>query len=107
METRGIECDLRALCPRGSSSAKCRATLSPNIGRQNQQPIAAHEGRVWIRDEQIAIQIGGNRRVQAVVDDQLAERGETRRQPSEQLTEGISLNFEFGDAGALARDAEK
>ena len=60
-----------------------------------------------IADERVAVQVGGDRRVQPVGRDQLAQARAPRRQRSEQLAEGVGLDLEFGDAGALAGNAQK
>ena len=62
---------------------------------------------VSVADERVAVQVGRDRRMQPVCRDELAKAGNRVGQRSEQLAEGVGLDLEFGDAGALARNAEK
>ena len=60
-----------------------------------------------IADERLAVEVGGYRRVQTIVDDQIAEARETIGQRPEELPERLRIDFDLGEAGALTRNTEE
>jgi formate dehydrogenase beta subunit len=69
--------------------------------------IVRGERPVQIVDELVAIQIRGDRRVQATFCDELAQVWKADRQRSQELTKGLGFDLDFRDASAFARDAEE
>src|SRR5678815_5879658 len=81
--------------------------LAAYVGRKDQQVVAVRKPRGGIADEGIAIEIGGNRGMQAIVVDERTERRKADRQRAEQLAQGSGFDFDGGGGGALARNAQK
>ena len=69
--------------------------------------IACGEQPIRVVDELVAIQVRGDRRMQATFGDELAQVWKPARQRSKELTKGFGLDLDFRDASAFARDAEK
>ena len=69
--------------------------------------IVCTEQPVRVAHELIAIQIRGDRRVEATFGDEFAQVRKPERERSKQLTKRLGFDLDFGDASAFARDAEK
>jgi formate dehydrogenase beta subunit len=69
--------------------------------------IVRSEQPVRVAHELIAIQIRGDRRVEATFGDEFAQVRKPERERSKQLPKGLGFDLDFGDASAFARDAEK
>src|SRR5437588_8131663 len=75
-------------------------------GQQNQSIVRA-QPRLWIADEGVSIEVGGNRRMQTTDRDQLTEGGEPGGKDAERVAERGGIDFNLRDAGPFARDAQK
>src|SRR5688572_21107879 len=81
--------------------------LSPNVRGQNEDAVVLREGSARIGDELVAIEVCGQRWVQSLRHDQFGEARHFDGQCAEQLTQRSRLDFQRGDAGTLARNAEE
>jgi hypothetical protein len=84
------------------------AISSACIRGQNQHAIVVDERGPWIADKPLTVEVRGDGGVQPMIPGD--ERGKTRElrcQRGQQLTERRRPHFDFGDADARTRKAEK
>src|SRR5687767_7618368 len=78
---------------------------SSHVGRQDQQMVVCRERRLWIADELVAVQVGRDRRVQAIGSNEVRERRKPLPKRRQQLPEGLRVDDEIGNADPFAWNA--
>jgi NADH:ubiquinone oxidoreductase subunit F (NADH-binding)/NADH:ubiquinone oxidoreductase subunit E len=81
--------------------------LPSRVGGEDQHIVVLAKRRLRVADEAITVQVGGERRVEPVDDDELAEGRNLPGQRPEQLAQGARLHLQLGQTGSLTRDAEE
>ena len=81
--------------------------LPSDVRGEDQKSIVLGQRRREIADEDVAVQIGGNRRMKAMHRNEFAQGRAPHGERSEELTEGPGLDFQLGYAGTFSGDAQK
>jgi hypothetical protein len=85
----------------------CRGPSASDVRRKDQEAVIFCKRCFQVADELVAVQVRRDRGMEAVCRDELGQGRAPRRQRAEQLAEGVGLDFQFGYASTLARNAQK
>jgi len=81
--------------------------LTPRVRGQDQHAIVGAKRCPGVADEFIAVEIGGERGVQAVAGDDLGEGGQPAGERFQQLAQRPGFDNHFGHASALAWNSQE